>query len=170
MPSISTTLFHTFWQLTTFRLGPQDLPRSSVLLVVISVINLILSITINHSVFSFGDSVLYGVLEMLVLTAVTSLLLVCFSSLNRLQQTLTALMGCGAFISMLVVVVLVLIPSVPQWSQLAIFFWNLLVIAHVLRHALAVHFIAGFFCALGYAFALDYLIRVVGGGVAPAGA
>lgn len=162
MPSAVGTLIAAFWGLSTFRIGPQDLPRSQVLLVLATLGNITLSTSINLVQLSFASALLAAMIEMCVLIGLTAALVFYFGHWPRLVQTLTALMGCGAFIALIAWALLQLIPALPQWLRVSIFFWNLLVMAHILRHALGVHFVAAIFFALGYAFLLIQLIVFVG--------
>lgn len=152
-----TTLLGAFWRICCLRLRPQDVPRSSVLLSLTVGTNTLLSTLINQVSNPLTAALRMAVLEMLVLLGLTSALLYAFSRTPRIAQTVTALMGTGALIGGLVFLGMVLIPALPQALHLAIFLWNLLVIAHVLRHALDTRFIVGMLLAIGYAFFLTQL-------------
>lgn len=165
MASATVTLISAFWRVSTFRLAPQDIPKSPILLAIVTVANLALTTIINQIQLDFAASVLVAGLEMVVLISLTAALLLWFSHLPRLTQTLTALMGCGAVIGSLVFGLLQIFPELPEGLRIVIFFWNLMVMAHVLRHALAIHLAAAFFCALGYAVVLIQLIVFIGRGL-----
>ncbi len=158
MASTLATLAKAFWGVCTLRLAPQDIPHSTALLCVTSGANLLLSTVINQLNLSFGSSVLVALLEIVVLFGLTIALLFSFSRTQRAVQTLTALMGAGALIGALVLALLLLFPALPQPARLAIFMWNLLIMAHILRHALETRFIVGFFIAMGYAIFLLQLV------------
>ena len=161
MSSALATLIHAFWGMCTFRLAPQDVPASTVLLGVASVANVLLSTLINQMKIPLGSSVLVALLEILVLFGLTSALLFVMSRAARIIQTLTALMGTGTLIGALVLIVLIIFPTLPQPVRMAIFLWNLFVMAHILRHALDTRFIIGFFIAIGYAIFLIQLVVFV---------
>jgi hypothetical protein len=169
MPAASAILIQAFWRLCTFRLAPQDVARSSALLGLTTVLNLSISILINQLQLDLGAAVLVAVIELTVLFGLTATLLFYFRHSARLPQTMTALMGTGAMIGAMVLVLLLLFPRLPLLLRLAVFLWNLLIMAHILRHALNVHMFAGFLFATGYAIVLVQLIvyvdkLLVGGG------
>ena len=158
MGSALATLAKAFWGICTFRLAPQDIPRSIALLCITSVANVVLSTLINQLKLSLASSVLVALIEIVVLFGLTTALLYSFSRTQRAVQTLTALMGAGALIGSLVLALLLLFPALPQPARVAIFVWNLFIMAHILRHALETRFIVGFFVAIGYAIFLIQLV------------
>jgi hypothetical protein len=132
-------------------MAPQDLPASRTLLLL--------------TVMSYGlvNSVLY-IAEMPVLKAIlaaaTELGLMALLSYvllwirllsNRWLQTLTALMGTGAVLAVLVLpfwfwqagVSQSAVAVIPALVILGFMVWNLIVVAHILRHALTIPFVLG---------------------------
>ena len=103
-------------------------------------------------------ALLIALLEMGVIVGLTATLLYAFRHTGRLAQTLTALMGSGAVIGAIVLVLFVAFAQLPALPRLGVFLWNLLVMGHILRHALSTHLVAGFFIAVGYAVVLRQLI------------
>lgn len=161
MPAAHVILIRAFWQLCTFRLAPQDIARSPALLGLTTALNLSISILINQLQLDLGDAILVAVIELMVLFGLTATLLFYFRHTARLPQTMTALMGTGAMIGALVLTLLLVFPKLPLLLRLAVFLWNLLIMAHILRHALTVHLLAGFLFAVGYAIVLVQLILYV---------
>lgn len=152
------SLVRAFWRICILRLAPQDVPRSGVLLLLTALVNLALSVSINSLQLPFQYALLIALLEMGVLVGLTAALLYAFNRSARLPQTLTALMGSGAVIGAIVLAMFVLLAELPALPRLAVFLWNLLVMGHILRHALNMHLVAGFFVAIGYAVVLRQLI------------
>ena len=74
----------------------------------------------------------------------------------RIFQTLTALLGTGVIISLLAIPVLLAISYVPQLAgyfgliMLLLIIWSLVIMAHVLRHALSVGFMLAGLFVFGY--------------------
>ncbi|MCP5202401.1 MAG: hypothetical protein H6977_20585 [Gammaproteobacteria bacterium] len=162
MPSASLIVARAFWGVCIFRLGPQDLPRSGLLLALAALANLVLGVIINQRQLPLGAAILVALLEFGVLTGLTALLTLAFRYPRRLVQTLTALFGSGAVIGSLALLMLLVLRDIPQILRVGIFLWNLLVMAHILRHALQVHMAAGFVIAIGYAMVLIQLIGLFG--------
>lgn len=145
-----------FWNICLLRAGPQDVPASRELLAVV----LGLSVASNL-IFVLGrtspiEALVFVVSALGILLGLVYLLLAVFGYRERSLQTLTALGGSGLVLSVLAVPVLFLALLVPgsanpfAWLLLLLNVWGLVVIAHVLRHALSVHIVQGGLLALGY--------------------
>jgi hypothetical protein len=158
MLAAAATLLKAFWGVCTLRLAPQDIPRSSALLFSAGATNLAISTSINNIQLALSSAFSVAVLEMTVLAGLTAALLFSFGRFPRFTQTLTALLGSGAVIGLVVLAHLLALPQIPQILRITIFVWNLLVMAHILRHALEFHIVASFFLAVGYAFILIQVI------------
>ena len=154
MTSLVLPLLRAFIGICTFQLTPQDLPHSNALLAAAVIGNLTLSLVIYFLGSPFGYALLKAILETAVLFALTYLLLFLMSYGRRLVQTMTALMGSGAVLSGVALVTMVLTPTLPGDVGVALLrgisVLNLLVIAHVLRHALGTWFLVGLLIAFGY--------------------
>ena len=151
-------LLRVFGGICTFRVAPQDLPRSTTLLAVTTFGNLGLSVVIYWLESPFGRALFKAMLETAVLFGLTYALLFLLSHGRRLTQTMTAMMGCGTLLGVLALVTMLLAPVLPpdlRWALLRInFVLNLLVIAHILRHAIGTWFLVGLLLAFGYALLL----------------
>lgn len=131
---------------------PQDLPTSNVLMV--------------SALIAYGLADVVGVLDTLpaeralLAAAVDTLLLVAATELalrwrkleNRLPQTLSALAGCGALLSLLAWATAGLTREwlPPPWVWVPFLLWYTLVFGHVLRHALSISLTAGVVASLLY--------------------
>ena len=118
---------------------------------------MLLSISIYYMLKQgFDESMIATLLELVVLIGLTVAILYSYSRSHRIVQTLTALMGTGALIGTLALILLIVFQTSPVPSGVgtllmwAIFVWNLSVVAHILRHALDAHFVIGFLIAIGY--------------------
>ncbi|MBK8959945.1 MAG: hypothetical protein IPM80_16365 [Proteobacteria bacterium] len=167
-------LLRAFGGICIFHIAPQDLPRSTTLLAVTTAGNMLLSVIIYGLESSFGQSLFKAVLETAVLYAVTFILLFLLSYGRRWTQTVTALMGCGTLLGAIALTTMLLAPVLPADLGLALlrvnFLLNLLVIAHILRHALGTWFLAGLLIAFGYALLLNKVFMLADAllGTAPA--
>jgi hypothetical protein len=137
-----------------------------VLLGLTSILNFAVSIIINKITLppnspTVSSAVLTASIEFLMLCGLTSAVLYGLAKTARIAQTLTALMGSGVIIGTAVLLALALTPQLPEALRLAIFLWNLAVMAHILRHALNIHFAIAFCVAVGYALVLVELIMLV---------
>lgn len=173
MLAATLTVLRTFVGICTFQLAPQDIPRSSALLLVSTLCNVALSMTICWFESSFGYAMFKAVLESGMLFVLTFTLLSLMSYRRRLMQTMTALMGTEAVLGGVALLTMLLAPILPTPLALAVlyvnFVLNLLVIAHILRHALGTWFLVGLLFAMGYALVLKkfFLLADALIGVAP---
>ena len=79
----------------------------------------------------------------------------------RLIQTLTAVMGSSVIVGVVVVCVLAINPAPNLLVRLSIFFWNLSILANILRHSLGIHYFQAGLLSIVYAFTLNQLVIVV---------
>ena len=151
-------LLKTFLDICLLRANPQDLPTSRVMMF--------------SALLAYGLADVVGVLDTLpvesamLAAAVDTLLLVASVLLalrwrqleNRLPQTLSALAGGGALLSMLAWVTAGLTREwlPPAWVWAPFLVWYVLVFGHVLRHALSITL------PVGVAVSLLYLILSMG--------
>ncbi len=158
-------ILRAFAGICIFRLAPQDIPRSSALLAVTTFGNVALSVVIYGLESPLGDALLKALLETAVLFATTFVLLFLLSYGRRLMQTLTALMGTGAILGGVALLTMLLAPVLPPELGLAIlrvnFLLNLLVIAHILRHAVSTWFPIGLLLAFGYAILVNKSFTII---------
>lgn len=155
-------LWQTFFDLCRFRRAPQDLPYSHALLGVTILITFCIDISVMLLEVSFSKAVLAALVEIGMLTAMTSLLLFLVRHPGRMVQTLTALLGTGCVITVLSVPFVYWIVtaqareldvSLPILFLLILGGWNLGIVAYILRHALNVGMGMGLVLALAFAIA-----------------
>lgn len=147
-----------FWSICTLRKGPQVLPASSLLLVLVLASNLFMDV-INLSIVVEADWVVIFMLSAsystgLILTM--SVLMWIMKYQQRILQTLTALFGSGFIISAFALPFLLMIKNSPDEPNifsvfiLAINIWSLTVTANIFRHALSVSLLLAWVLAFGY--------------------
>jgi hypothetical protein len=153
------SLFRLFWDICLLRTTPAQVPWSPALLLVVLLVSLLIDnlnlaisipregwahvplVVLVHSGFYYGSLAL-----LLWLTGYRA----------RIVQTLTALAGSGFILSLLAMPLLLLMSGMQSnTSLLALLLlilnlWSLLVMAHILRHALSVGFMLAGVLAFGY--------------------
>ncbi len=139
-------------EICLLRAGPQDLPGASRLLLLMLCGYFLVDLLLAQLSFGFADAVGVSVLDVLLLAVFAHLLLRSTAKLERFNQTLAALAGTGQILG---VVALPLIHglNLAQASGepaaglamlwLLVLIWSLLVLGHILRHALAVSLMTG---------------------------
>lgn len=134
-------LIRFFYQLTLLKRRPQELPDSLFLLQVLLAIDLTLNLLLSLQAFEGPVDALMAILLELVLGA--ALLFAGLHSVGhsaRWRQTFCALLGVGivgALVSMgyRLIAALLGLPLVAGVLDLVVFFWLILAMGHVVRHA-----------------------------------
>ncbi len=145
-------------EICLLRAAPQDLPSSRVGMAgALAAYAMADAITVID-MFTLENALLAAAVDTLLLAAATQLALQWRHFENRATQTLTALAGSGALLSMLAWTGAVLVRGAlpPEWIWAAFLVWYTLVFGHVLRHALSLSF------AVGVGASILYLILSMG--------
>ncbi len=156
-------LLHTYFNISLLRADPQDLPPSFGLMALAVLAYVLTDVWTLLDTLSLWVSVQASVIDTLLLVALTHTALVLRNAANRTRQTLSALAGCGALLSLLAWSAVSLsghLFSVGDASAAAEFpsmlvavpflLWYIVVFGHILRHALSIPFPGGI--ALGMLF------------------
>ncbi|MEY4685592.1 MAG: hypothetical protein RLZ25_2051 [Pseudomonadota bacterium] len=158
-----SVLFRLFLDIALFRRGPQDVPDSPILLA----LAVLADVAISTVVGALEGDVLGAMLQALVasalLLAFVALILVLTSHRKRFQKTATAVLGCDALITLGALPVSLLSDAFSGLGLLimGILFWNLLVFAHILKHALDIGYALSVALALIFTLtSLDLMARI----------
>ena len=145
-------LWSAFFLICQLRWRPQDLPASSVLLILSLGVYALVSMMLSLFQLSIPLAILSALLDTSLLILLTSSLLATVHYSARINQTLTALAGTNSILGILSIPLLFwlkqlqLQPSeiaLPELLLLGLIVWNIVVYAHILRHALEVPFFIG---------------------------
>jgi len=149
-----TALLRLFLDIALFRKGPQDVPDYPILFALTLVSDLVISTVVGILEGDFVGAMLQATVASGLLLAFVALILLLTSHLERFRKTATAVLGCDALITLLALPVSLLSDVITGLSLLiiGILFWNLLVFAHILKHALGIGY------ALSVALALIYTL------------
>jgi hypothetical protein len=106
--------------------------------------------------YGFQDGMRIALLELAMLTVFVVLLLYLLGKPARIRQTLSALTGAGTLLGLPALLLVIAAPeqeaSPLSMAWLMLLVWNLLVTAHIMRHALSSSL------AIGLAVALLYIL------------
>lgn len=143
------------------RAAPQDLPVSRAGMLGALMAYAAAGVLGVIDVLTPENAILATAVDTLLLAAVTHLVLQWRRLENRVTQTLTALAGCGALLSLLAWGAAGLAREAfqPEWIWAAFLVWYTLVFGHILRHALSITLAAGVAASLLY---LVFSIGVTG--------
>ena len=137
-------LLKTLLGICLLRANPQDLPTSNPLMLVALVAYGLADVIGVLDSLSLNNSLLAAAVDMLLLVAATHIMLRWRNLENRFPQTLLALAGCGALLSLLAWMIAGLTRGWldPAWVWAPFLVWYILVFGHVLRQALTISMVA----------------------------
>ena len=147
-------LFQTLFDIVRLRKGPEAIPYSWVLCLVVLTLWLLAGFAIALSTESIDDrDFLNSTFTGVVALACYAAIVVSSGHTSRLLQTATAILGCGALISFLYLVeTVVLGPLVgePVTTLIAmlIVFWSVPVEGHIIARAIDRHWYVGIAAAM----------------------
>ncbi len=139
------SIFSQFWLIAQLKSGPEYLPANSFLLLVVTLLNIFLSLIISTSIGPQPASTVATT----ILTNLAAQALLIYGLLylvgkpSRLTQTLIAYFGCDLLMNLVVgaSIVIMRILGIDFMTTLAllIFFWSVLVFGFILHKAMEVH-------------------------------
>ena len=152
-------LLSVFLNICLLRAGPQDLPAASIVLGLATVANVVIGTLVALPNYTFGQALAWSAVDLLLLATVAHISLLWRGKRSRFPQTFSALAGSGALLSLLgwpLLLVLARLPegdanaAVPSLLLGALLIWSIVVIAHIMRHALSSTYGVGVLLALLY--------------------
>lgn len=135
-------LIRFFWSLSLLRRAPQDLPASPWLMGLMLALNLLINTLLGLAVFvSPPRSMLAALLDLMLSAGLLFAALQIRGHPGRWLQAYTGLLGIGVVLGGLGLAYRLLssmlgVPGVAAMLDLGLFFWSILVMGHILRHAL----------------------------------
>ncbi|HYA36787.1 MAG TPA: hypothetical protein VEI74_00720 [Candidatus Methylomirabilis sp.] len=152
----------TYLDLCLLRANPQDLPGSNALPVAALAAYGLVDVVGVLDIVAPASALMAAVADTLMLVAATHLALRWRRLENRFSQTLAALAGCGAILSLVVWAVANLAGKTipPEWIWVPYLVWYTLVFGHVLRHALSIPMLAGIAAGILYLMLSLIVIRL----------
>jgi hypothetical protein len=145
-------MFNTLLGILRLRSGPQDLPSSWTMTLVMVALYLMLAVFTGQRLGE-GDSAAASLAVTALQFTAVIVMLQLRKHPERLAQTLSALAGAGLFFGTLSFVFLVQADPARQQPMLAlawfgIFFWSLVVDAHIYKNALSITMAQGMLIAV----------------------
>ena len=142
-------IFKAFIDVFLLRRGPEDLPKSSLLLAMVIGLSIVVHFLFYAIVESEqGADLFLEFATELVKIASYIIVLLLFGLFSRILQTMTAIIGCNAILSLLLTVILMVsqpfmnkeLDVVIAWL---VTFWLILVEGHIISRAIELHRITG---------------------------
>ncbi len=160
------TVVRPFAEICVLKRAPQDLPNSAFLLLITLVAHTVTSILLNAVVLDGWTAILAGVTDTLLVSILTASILYLHSFTSRIVQSLSAMTGTGAIISVVAIPLFTWHAGAQQSGSpnaiaallvFGIVAWSLAVSGHILRHALSVPYALGIVVALAF-YAISYTV------------
>lgn len=143
-----TALIKLFLDICFFKANPQDIPASRFLATGAVILYAALSLLISIIELPPGNAILSAFTDTAILVALGGVSLWIIGKQERSSQTITALAGTGVILQLIAWPVLFWLSgfddpnsgylAFPRWGLLLLVLWNVMIIAHILRHALSV--------------------------------
>lgn len=155
-----------FAEICVLKRTPQDLPSSAFLLAITLLAHTVTSIVLNAVVLEGWNAILAGITDTLLVSILTGSILYLHSFTSRIVQTLSAMTGTGAIISLLAIPLFSWQAGAQQSGSpsglaallvFGIVAWSLAVSGHILRHALSVPYMLGIVVAVAF-YAISYTV------------
>lgn len=165
-------LFRAFVALCLLRIGPQELPASRFLLALTLAVYAATSFALASLLVPMDRAISLVMVDIALLGGLTALVLWIRNYMARFVQTLTALSGAGAVFGLVSFPPLLWqarldtgpsVPTLPGLLLLAVSVWSIVVIGHVLRHALSTVLGAGVLLAGVYSYISWQVMRILFG-------
>lgn len=156
-------LIRTLFDIIMLRKGPESIPRAGVLFTMVIGLWLLSSFVALALIEQYDESdFVLGVLTGLIGVIAYALLVVTFGFSERVLQTVTAILGCGALISFVFVAEYVLFmpflgATITGIVAQLILLWSVPVEGHIIARAIGQHWYIGIVIAIGV-FIVQYLI------------
>jgi hypothetical protein len=142
-------ILSAWFDLCLLRRAPQDMPASGLLLTIAIICYTATSALANLLGWGRIQAIPVALLDVSLLLAFVFVLLYLQGKLARVMQTLSALYGAGTLVGLATIPLLLPgwqsgeVPVVAQFFMVALFGWNLVIVAHIMRHAMSSSFATG---------------------------
>ncbi len=141
-----STISKAFLDICLLRKGPQDLPKSTVLLVLTLFMYTFIDVLLTVQSRPLVDAFMVSFVDVGFLLLVTFLILKQHKHLERWHQTMTALFGTGVILGIFIFPLVFggIQNQYEDWLQqiivllfLVMVVWNVAVLAHIVRHSIS---------------------------------
>lgn len=145
-----------YWNLCLLRAKPQDVPASQALFILVLLINVAVGVLALQGAFEgVGTAFVAALADNLLLMLFVWVLLVGKRWQARFQQVVTALLGSGVILMLIIYPLQMMITpeaqqtmTLPAFLLLLVLVWIHLVMGHIFRHALEIPFSGGVLLAM----------------------
>jgi hypothetical protein len=164
------TISKAFFNICLLRKGPQDLPKSTVLLGLCLFMYTFIDVLLTVQSRPFDDALMVSLVDVGILLLVTYFILRQHHHLDRWLQTMTALFGTGVILGIFIFPLVfggvqnqyeVWVQQIIVFLFLVMVVWNVAVLAHIVRHAISTSMGIGIMIAILYIWMSSLLITML---------
>ncbi len=160
-------LFRLYLDICLLRRGPQDVPAAPVLLWLTAVAYFMVGVMVSRALYDVRTAVFLSALDMALSAGLLATILWSRGVFARWPQTFTALCGSQMLLNLGLWPVFMWYVRVqstpdallPSLLSLAVWIWSVVVIGHVLRHALNMPLWLGNAIAFGFQWSVTILVQ-----------
>lgn len=163
-------IIKVFWDICVLKAAPQDLPAASFLLGLALAAYFVTGAIVAAFQWPLSQAILAALLDTVFLTVLSRVLLWARMLSGRFVQSLTALAGSGAVMTVIALPLVLWqtmvgatdsgVPTLPSWLLMIWMVWNVVVVGHILRHTLSTVLVLGIGLAAVYAYITFQLMRI----------
>ncbi|MEJ2574548.1 MAG: hypothetical protein P8164_13340 [Gammaproteobacteria bacterium] len=163
-------LIKMFWDICALKAAPQDLPASSFLLGLALLAYFVTGVVVAAVQWPLSQAVPAALLDTGFVAVLCRILLWTRMLSGRFVQTLTAMAGSGTVMTLIAVPLVMwqsfvgvtdaTAPTLPTWLLMIWMVWNVVVVGHILRHALSTFLAVGIGLAVVYGYLTFELMRI----------
>jgi uncharacterized membrane protein YeaQ/YmgE (transglycosylase-associated protein family) len=153
------TLFKTFIGIIFFRKGPDDIPHSPALLVMVSAFWCLTGVVASMSIESNQrDGLLFDLLLAAAGLAIYGFIINSFGQSERIVRCFTAILGCSVVFSTVLLLAQIALPAVLSSDETGvavqvIWLWSIPVEGHIIARTIDRQWVFGFLIAIAVLFA-----------------
>jgi len=163
-------LLRLFFELCLMKKGPKDVPDSSALLILVFCLYFLAGTVLLSSSLVFTEALMQSLIETILLGVFVYLLVSFFAIKNRFNQSVTAIYGSGAFITIVSMPFIFWMQSLTDNNGstgvvgLIVFMlvcWSFTVMANIIRETIEKSFSVSLLLTFCYLYASFQLIKLV---------
>lgn len=159
------TLFKTFVEIILLRKGPDDIPHSPVLFVLVAALWFLIGVVALMVIeFYESNSLLIDLILAIVGLGIYAIVVSAFGRGDRIMRCFTTILGCSIVFTIVQIggsLVFPLLLTEVEWALLPIWLWSIPVEGHIIARTIERQWFLGFLVAIAVLFVQLNLLAVL---------
>jgi hypothetical protein len=161
------TLFKTFVEIILLRKGPDDIPHSPVLFVLVVALWFLVGVFALMVIeFYESNSLLIDLILAFVGLGIYAIVVSAFGKTDRLMRCFTAILGCSIVFTIVQIAGSLVFPMLlteleVEWALLPVWLWSIPVEGHIIARTIERRWLLGFMAAFAVLFVQLNLLAVL---------